>query len=75
MSASKSLPGRKLDEVLDEIKMVAEGVPTAKAANQLAEKFDVEMPIMEQVYHVLFKGKDPQKAVRDLMARPGKDEY
>ena len=67
--------GRKLDEVLDEMKMVAEGVPTSKAANELAQKFGVEMPIMEQVYNVLFNGKDPQKAVRDLMTRPGKDEY
>jgi glycerol-3-phosphate dehydrogenase (NAD(P)+) len=67
--------GRKLDEVLDEMKMVAEGVPTTKAANKLAEKFNVEMPIMEQVYNVLFKGKDPQKAVHELMTRPGKDEY
>lgn len=67
--------GRKLEEVLDEIKMVAEGVPTAKAANQLAEKYGVEMPIMEQVYNVLFNGKDPQVAVRDLMMRPAKDEY
>ena len=67
--------GRKLDEVLEEMKMVAEGVPTTKAANKLAEKYSVEMPIMEQVHNVLFKGKDPQKAVRDLMTRPGKDEY
>ncbi len=67
--------GRKLDEVLREIKMVAEGVPTSKAVKELAEKFEVEMPIMEQVYNVLFSGKDPQKAVRDLMTRPGKDEY
>ncbi|HUI28572.1 MAG TPA: NAD(P)H-dependent glycerol-3-phosphate dehydrogenase [Candidatus Acidoferrales bacterium] len=67
--------GRKLDDVLDEIKMVAEGVPTAKAAHKLAERYDVEMPIMEQVYKVLFEGKDPQKAVRELMTRPGKDEY
>lgn len=67
--------GRKLQDVLDEIKMVAEGVPTAKAANQLAHRFGVEMPIMEQVHEVLFNGKDPQKAVHDLMTRPGKDEY
>ncbi len=67
--------GRKLDEVLDEIKMVAEGVPTARAAHQLAIKYRVEMPIMEQVHKVLFEGKDPQKAVGDLMGRPGKDEY
>jgi glycerol-3-phosphate dehydrogenase (NAD(P)+) len=67
--------GRNLDEVLDEIKMVAEGVPTTKAAKKLAENFKVEMPIMEQVYNVLFHGKDPQKAVLELMTRPGKEEY
>lgn len=67
--------GRKLEEVLDEIKMVAEGVPTARAAHQLARKHKVEMPIMEQVNKVLYEGKDPQKAVDDLMRRPAKDEY
>ncbi len=67
--------GRRLDEILAEIKMVAEGVPTAKAAHQLARKHGVEMPIMDQVDKVLFEGKDPQKAVFDLMKRPGKDEY
>ena len=67
--------GRKLDEILDEIKMVAEGVPTAKAAHKLALKCKVEMPIMEQVVKVLFEGKDTQNAVSDLMKRPGKDEY
>ncbi len=67
--------GRRLDEVLDEIKMVAEGVPTAKAAHELAVRHGVEMPIMEQVHRVLFEGKNPQAAVGDLMRRPGKDEY
>ena len=67
--------GRKLEEVLSEIKMVAEGVPTARAAQQLAANHGVEMPIMEQVNKVLFEGKDPQSAVGDLMRRPGKDEY
>lgn len=67
--------GRRLDEVLGEIKMVAEGVPTARAAHELAIKHGVEMPIMEQVHKVLFEGKDPQQAVGDLMRRPGKDEY
>lgn len=67
--------GRKLNEVLDGIKMVAEGVPTTKAANQLAQKFKVDMPIMEQVYKVLFEEKEPQKAVRELMTRPAKEEY
>ncbi len=67
--------GRKLEDILAEIKMVAEGVPTVRAADQLARNFNVEMPIMEQVYAVLFKGKDPQKAVRELMTRPAKYEY
>jgi glycerol-3-phosphate dehydrogenase (NAD(P)+) len=67
--------GRKLNDVMNEIKMVAEGVPTTKAAIQLARKFNVEMPITEQVYNVLFNGKDPQVAVNELMTRPGKDEY
>ncbi len=67
--------GRKVDEVLKEIKMVAEGVPTTEAAYKLAQKHGVEMPIMEQVYEVLFNSKDPQVAVNQLMSRPGKDEY
>ncbi|HEY9167338.1 MAG TPA: NAD(P)H-dependent glycerol-3-phosphate dehydrogenase [Candidatus Kryptonia bacterium] len=67
--------GRKLEDVLNGIKMVAEGVPTTRAAHQLAAKYHVEMPIMQQVYEVLFSGKDPQKAVHDLMTRPGKEEY
>ncbi len=67
--------GRKVDEVLNEIKMVAEGVPTTDAAHRLARELKVEMPIMDQVFEVLFNGKDPQRAVDELMTRPGKEEY
>lgn len=66
--------GRKLDEILSEMVMVAEGVKTTRSVHQLMKKFYVEMPISEQVYKVLFEGKPPIKAVRDLMSRDPKEE-
>jgi len=59
--------GMKLPEILAEMKMVAEGVNTTKSAYQLAQKLQVKMPIVEQVYAVLFHEKDPREAVTDLM--------
>jgi len=61
--------GRKLQEVLDGMSMIAEGVHTAHTVHQLMEKYDALMPITEQIYKVLFKGKDPRKALMDLMTR------
>jgi len=61
--------GRSVAEVLSEMKMVAEGVPTAKSVHQLAKKYHVEMPMAEEVYKVLYEGKDPRKATIDLMLR------
>ncbi|MCP4228800.1 MAG: glycerol-3-phosphate dehydrogenase, partial [bacterium] len=55
-------------------KMVAEGVITTKNAYELSKKFSVEMPITEQMYLVLFEGKDPKRAVNDLMTRDPKQE-
>ena len=49
--------------------MVVEGVRTTKAAYQLAEKYDVKMPITDALYHVLFNEKNPKDAVDSLMAR------
>jgi glycerol-3-phosphate dehydrogenase (NAD(P)+) len=66
--------GQKLEQILSSMKMVAEGVKTAKAAWALAKKHDIEMPIIEQVYAVIFEGKDPRTAVYDLMARETKTE-
>jgi glycerol-3-phosphate dehydrogenase (NAD(P)+) len=54
--------------------MVAEGVRTARSAYELGKRMGVEMPIIRQVYHVLYKGKDPRKAVRELMTRELKVE-
>ena len=54
--------------------MVAEGVRTALSAHALGEKIGVELPITDQVYRILYEGKDPLEAVRDLMSRRLKEE-
>jgi glycerol-3-phosphate dehydrogenase (NAD(P)+) len=61
--------GRKLDEILSEMKMIAEGVKTAKAVYQLCQKHIVEMPISLAVYNVLYNNKDPRESVNELMSR------
>lgn len=61
--------GKSLNEILSRMKMVAEGVKTTRSVHQMSEKYSVEMPISEQIYQVLFNGKDPTSAVRDLMTR------
>jgi glycerol-3-phosphate dehydrogenase (NAD(P)+) len=66
--------GKKLPEILDGMKMVAEGVKTAKSAHELAEREGVEMPIVAEVHRVLYEDKDPREAVVDLMTRPLKNE-
>ena len=54
--------------------MVVEGVYSAKAAAKLAKKYDVSMPIVEEVNKVLFEGKSPAQAVDDLMQRESRSE-
>jgi glycerol-3-phosphate dehydrogenase (NAD(P)+) len=66
--------GKSLDEVLDGMKMVAEGVRTTRSAMDLARKHGVDMPITSEVYEILFNGKNPKKAVTDLMTRDPKAE-
>jgi glycerol-3-phosphate dehydrogenase (NAD(P)+) len=66
--------GKKLDEVLANMRSVAEGVPTTRAMRALALKHGVEMPITEQVYQVLFHGKDPLAALTELMTREPRSE-
>jgi len=61
--------GRKLDEILNQMHMVAEGVKTTLSAHQLANKLGVKMPITEQMYQILYEDKDPKLAVIDLMRR------
>ena len=67
--------GRKLPEILAGMNgKVAEGVRSTAAALGLAARYGVEMPIAEQMDAVLHHGKAPREAIRDLMARPGRDE-
>ena len=66
--------GRRLDDVLKEMVMVAEGVATTRSVHSLAENHGVEMPISNEVYQILFEGKDPIRATYDLMTRDPKHE-
>lgn len=66
--------GKTKDEAMQEVKMVVEGVYAAKEAHKLAEKYNVEMPITQEVYSVLFEGKKAKDAVFDLMTRDQKNE-
>ena len=67
--------GMKLNEILKDMKMVAEGIKTAESVVGLAKKYNVEMPICEQVYEVLFNNKEPKQAISDLMGRDLKKEF
>lgn len=66
--------GKSLPEALQAVQMVVEGVRTTKAAYQLSQKYDVEMPITAQTYQVLFAGLSPGEAVKNLMEREGINE-
>ena len=67
--------GKKFSDVLKETDMVVEGVATAKAAYDLAKKYNVEMPITTEIFKVLYENKDPKIAVHDLMTRSAKSEF
>ncbi len=66
--------GKTLSAITSKMKMVAEGISTTLSAHQLAQHENVEMPICEQVYQILYKGKDPKKALQNLMSRKLKNE-
>lgn len=66
--------GKTMEEAMKEVKMVVEGVYSARAARELAEKYEVEMPVITEVNHVLFEGKSAAEAVMDLMLRDKKVE-
>ena len=66
--------GQKLQEILAEMRMVAEGIKTAKSVYNFSRKLGVEMPICQEVYRILYKDLAPQKAVHRLMTRTLKQE-
>lgn len=67
--------GKKIKEILAGMEMVAEGVDTSEAVVELAARVGVQLPIMTEVYNVLFKGKDCSRAVEDLLARDAHEEW
>ncbi|UDQ97911.1 NAD(P)H-dependent glycerol-3-phosphate dehydrogenase [Lentisphaerota bacterium WC36G] len=68
--------GKSLDEILNDMGMVvAEGVVTTKSAYDLARKYDVKTPIIDEVYNILYADKSPQKALMELMTRSPKNEW
>ena len=66
--------GKSYEEAMAEVQMVVEGVYSAKAAMELAGKYEIQMPIIEQVNKVLFEGKNAAQAVKELMLRDKKEE-
>ncbi|MEN8374437.1 MAG: NAD(P)H-dependent glycerol-3-phosphate dehydrogenase [Gemmatimonadota bacterium] len=66
--------GRSLADILGEMRMVAEGVETTRAAARLSAREGIEMPIVEEVHAVLFEGRSPGAALRNLMERDPKPE-
>ena len=67
--------GKSMQEAMDEVQMVVEGVYSTKAAVKLGEKYNVPLPIINKVNEVLFEGKDPKEAVNELMLRDVRPEH
>jgi glycerol-3-phosphate dehydrogenase (NAD(P)+) len=67
--------GRTLSDVLEEMVMVAEGVATTKSVCELGKHYNVDLPIVNEVYQVLFEEKNPVEATVDLMTRDAKEEH
>lgn len=66
--------GKKPADVIASTEMAVEGYATTKSAHELSKKHHTEMPITNQMYEILYKGKEPRSAVRDLMTRAPKEE-
>ncbi len=66
--------GKSVQEILQSSRMVAEGIRNTRSVHLLARRVGAEMPIVEQMYEVIYEGKKPSEAVRDLMQRSLKSE-
>jgi glycerol-3-phosphate dehydrogenase (NAD(P)+) len=67
--------GETPEQISGSTPMVAEGVRTAKSAWQLAQRHGVDVPITREVYAIIYEGKSPKQAVKDLMTREAKPEF
>lgn len=66
--------GMSLEATLEKVHMVVEGVRCASVAYEMSKKYNVDMPIVNEAYSVLYSGKNPKEAINDLMRRNKKDE-
>jgi glycerol-3-phosphate dehydrogenase (NAD(P)+) len=66
--------GRTVDQITSSMQMVAEGIPTTKSAYECARRLDIETPIIDQVYAVLYEGKPPLQGLQELLGRDQKAE-
>jgi len=64
-----------LNDILSQSKSVVEVVATCESAYELSRKYEIQMPFVEQIYMVLYRGKDPGLAVAELMNRALKTEF
>ncbi len=67
--------GYAVEEALSKVKTTVEGLKTAKSCYKLSKKYNIKMPVSENIYQILYNGKPAQKAWRDLMNRPLKEEH
>jgi len=67
--------GEKLNDILADMEMVAEGVETARSIHGLSQENNIEMPICEQIYKVLFEDVSPGQGILELMGRELVDEH
>ena len=67
--------GLTMQEAMDEVHMVVEGVYSTKAAYELGKKYGIDLPIINEVYSVLFENKNAAESVKELMLRNNKTEY
>ena len=70
----KIAKGIPLAEIISGMNMIAEGIKTSQAAYNLSKKMKVEMPVATEVYRIIYEGKNPQEAVKDLMGRQLREE-
>jgi len=66
--------GKSLDDITGSMRMIAEGVETCQAAVEMGETLRVDLPIIQEMYAVMYQGKSPRESVRDLMERALKSE-
>lgn len=67
--------GRKIDDILANMIMVAEGVATVKAIHEKIKSLNISMPIVESIYDIIYEGADPKEKVKELMTRELKEEF